>query len=42
MTKYCKVYLRNKKESNVSIPLKFTFLRSIFVEGLSVKNVSTY
>ena len=40
MPKYSKVYLRNKKESNVSIPLRFSFLKSIFVDGMSVKNVS--
>jgi hypothetical protein len=40
MPKYSKVYLRNKKESNVSMPLRFSFLKSIFVDGMSVKNVS--
>lgn len=39
MGKYYKTYTRNKKESNISQPLRYSFLKSIFVEGLSVKNV---
>lgn len=40
MAKYSKVYLRNKKESNISTPLRYSFLSSIFVDQMSVKNVS--
>lgn len=39
MGKYYKTYTRNKKESNISQPLRYSFLKSIFIEGLSVKNV---
>ncbi len=42
MAKYYKAYLHNKKESNISLPLRFSFLKSIFIEGLSVKNVPFY
>lgn len=31
MAKFTKVYIRNKKESNISIPLRYSFLRSVFV-----------
>lgn len=40
MTKYNKVYLRNKKESNISLPLRYSFLQSIFVDNMTVKEVS--
>ena len=40
MALYSKVYLRNKKESNISAPLRFSFLRSIFVDKMSVKHVA--
>lgn len=39
MSKFYKTYRHNKKESNISAPLRFSFLKSIFIEGLSVKNV---
>lgn len=40
MNKYNKVYLRNKKESNISLPLRYSFLQSIFVDNMTVKEVS--
>ena len=40
MSTYTKVYMRNKKESNISLPLRYSLLRSIFVDNMSVKNVS--
>lgn len=39
MTKFSKIYLKNKKESHISIPLKYSFLRSLFLEHMSVKSV---
>jgi hypothetical protein len=42
MTKYYKTYLNNKKESNISQPLRFSFLTSVFKEGLSVKHVTPF
>ena len=42
MTKFSKVYHRNKKESNISLPLRFSFLKSVFVDGMSVKNVTLF
>lgn len=39
MSKYSKIYLRNKKESNISSPHRYSFLASIFNDQMSVKNV---
>lgn len=42
MGKYTTVYVRNKKESSISLPLRYSFLRSIFVHNMSVKDVPTF
>lgn len=42
MAKYTTVYVRNKKESSISLPLRYSFLRSIFVHNMSVKDVPSF